>query len=83
MSDFYIFLEEDKGLNQKEIKNLSKEELDKYFQEYVESERKTLDMEPALTVILDAGPKGPEKRTSGRTGENHNGFPECLHIRLL
>ena len=43
MSDFYIFLEEDKGLNQKEIKNLSKEELDKYFQEYVESERKTLD----------------------------------------
>lgn len=43
MSDFYIFLEEDKELNQKEIKNLSKEELDKYFQEYVESERKTLD----------------------------------------
>ena len=30
LSDFYIFLEEDKGLNQKEIKNLSKEELDKY-----------------------------------------------------
>ena len=43
LSDFYIFLEEDKGLNQKEIKNLSKEELDKYFQEYVESERKMLD----------------------------------------
>ena len=43
MSDFYIFLEEDKGLNQKEIKNLSKEELDEYFQEYVESERKMLD----------------------------------------
>lgn len=43
MSDFYIFLEEDKGLNQKEIKNLSKKELDKYFQEYVESERKMLD----------------------------------------
>ena len=42
MSDFYIFLEEDKGLNQKEIKNLSKEKLDKYFQEYVESERKYL-----------------------------------------
>lgn len=43
MSDFYIFLEEDKGLNQKEIKNLSKEELDEYFQEYVKSERKMLD----------------------------------------
>lgn len=43
MSDFYIFLEENKGLNQKEIKNLSKEELDKYFQEYVKSERKMLD----------------------------------------
>ena len=43
MSDFYIFLEEDKGLNQKEIKNLSKKELDKYLQEYVESERKMLD----------------------------------------
>ena len=39
MSDFYIFLEEDKGLNQKEIENLSKEELDEYFQEYVKSEK--------------------------------------------
>lgn len=43
MSDFYIFLEEDKGLTQKQIQNLSKEELDKYFQEYVESERKRLE----------------------------------------
>lgn len=43
LSDFYIFLEEDKGLTQKQIRNLSKEELDKYFQEYVESERKRLE----------------------------------------
>ena len=43
MSDFYIFLEEDKGLNQKEIKNLSREELDKYFQEYVNLKEKMLD----------------------------------------
>ena len=42
LSDFYIFLEEDKGLTQKQIQNLSKEELDEYFQEYVESERKAI-----------------------------------------
>ena len=40
MSDFYIFLEEDKGFTEEDIENLSKGELDKYFQEYVESERK-------------------------------------------
>ena len=40
MSNFYIFLEEDKGFTEEDIENLSKEELDKYFQEYMESERK-------------------------------------------
>ena len=40
MSDFYIFLEEDKGFTEEDIENLSKKELDKYFQEYVESEKK-------------------------------------------
>ena len=40
MSDFYIFLEEDKGFTEEDIENLSKGELDKYFQEYVKSERK-------------------------------------------
>ena len=40
MSDFYIFLEEDKGFTEEDIENLSKGELDRYFQEYVESERK-------------------------------------------
>jgi hypothetical protein len=39
MSDFYIFLE-DKGFTEEDIENLSKDELDKYFQEYIESERK-------------------------------------------
>ena len=39
MSDFYIFLEEDKGFIEEDIENLSKKELDKYFQEYVESEK--------------------------------------------
>ena len=42
MSDFYIFLEEDKGFTEEDIENLSKGELDKYFQEYVESERKKM-----------------------------------------
>lgn len=42
MSDFYIFLE-DKGFTEEDIENLSKEELDEYFQEYVESERKILN----------------------------------------
>lgn len=38
MNDFYIFLE-DKGFTEEDIENLSKKELDKYFQEYVESEK--------------------------------------------
>lgn len=42
MSDFYIFLEEDKGFAEEDIENLSKGELDRYFQEYVESERKKM-----------------------------------------
>ena len=42
MSDFYIFLEEDKGFTEEDIENLSKDELDGYFQEYVESERKKM-----------------------------------------
>ena len=33
MSDFYIFLEEDKGFTEEDIENLSKDELDGYFQE--------------------------------------------------
>ena len=40
MSDFCIFLEEDKGFTEEDIENLSKDELDKYFQEYMKSERK-------------------------------------------
>ena len=40
MSDFYIFLEEDKHFTYEEIENLSKEEMDKYLKEYVELERK-------------------------------------------
>ena len=43
MSDFYIFLEEDKGFTEEDIENLSKKELDKYFQEYAESEKKMFD----------------------------------------
>lgn len=43
MSDFYIFLEENKGFTEEDIENLSKKELDKYFQEYVEFERKHLN----------------------------------------
>ena len=43
MSDFYIFLKEDKGFTEEDIENLSKKELDKYFQEYVESEKKMFD----------------------------------------
>ena len=40
MSDFYIFLEEDKGFTEEDIENLSKDELDGYFQEYVHTQRK-------------------------------------------
>ena len=43
MSDFYIFLQEDKGFTEDDIENLSKAELDKYLKEYVELERKRLD----------------------------------------
>ena len=40
LSDFYIFLEEDKHFTYEEIKNLSIDEMDKYLKEYVELERK-------------------------------------------
>lgn len=39
MSDFYIYLSEDKGFTEEDIENLSKSELDEYFAEYVESEK--------------------------------------------
>lgn len=42
MSDFYIFLEEDKHLNYEQIKNLSVDEMNKYLEEYIESERKKM-----------------------------------------
>ena len=45
MSDFYIFLEEGKGLNKNQIESLSDEELNRYEKEYeksIEFERKDL-----------------------------------------
>ena len=42
MSDFYIFLEEDKHLNYEQIKNLSVDEMNKYLEEYIKSEKVNL-----------------------------------------
>ena len=39
LSDFYIFLEEDKHLTYEEIKNLSINEMNKYLEEYIKSEK--------------------------------------------
>ena len=39
LSDFYIFLEEDKYLTYEQIKNLSVDEMNKYLEEYIKSEK--------------------------------------------
>ena len=39
LSDFYIFLEEDKHLTYEEIKNLSIDEINKYLDEYIKLEK--------------------------------------------
>ena len=39
LSDFYIFLEEDKHLTYEQIKNLSVDEMNKYLEEYIKSEK--------------------------------------------
>lgn len=39
LSDFYIFLEEDNHFTYEEIKNLSIDEMNKYLEEYIKSEK--------------------------------------------
>ena len=39
LSDFYIFLEEDKHFTYEEIKNLSIDEMNKYLEEYIKLEK--------------------------------------------
>ena len=39
LSDFYIFLEDDKHLPYEEIKNLSIDEINKYLDEYIKLEK--------------------------------------------
>lgn len=45
MSDFYIFLEEDKNFTYEEIKNLSIDEMNKYLKEYIKLEKGERKME--------------------------------------
>ena len=39
LSDFYIFLEEDKHFTHEQIKNLSIDEMNKYLEEYIKLEK--------------------------------------------